>query len=142
MTMIEQGDAMTGQEVPDSLTTPACRVRFGFIPSKTGELRLGEGFVTLTINGEQVFRVPPGEVQAAFPWVTFFFILPFPRTGINLTVAGTTYWLWLVPFNSGWGWMPVGSGGSYGQTWSVAISDIKPARDRVRQWRAAFGQPS
>ena len=71
-----------------------------------------------------------------------FFLIPVPGTGINLTVAGTTYWLWLVPFDSGWGWMPGGSGGSYGQTWSFAMSDIKPARARVRQWRAAFGQPS
>ena len=120
---------MTSAEVPDSLTTPACQVRFGFIPSKPGELRLAEGLVTLTINGEQVFRVSPGEMRAAFPRVTFLAGIPLPGTGINLTVAGTTYRLSLAPF------------GYDGQTWSVAFSDIKPARARVRQWRAAFGQP-
>ena len=125
---------MTSAEVPDSLTTPACRLSFGFIPSKPGELRLAEGLVTLTINGEQVFRVSPGEVRAAFPWVTFLFLIPLPGTGINLTVAGTTYRLSLVPFDYG----PSGGGG---KAWDVAFSDIQPAKARVRQWRAAFGQP-
>ncbi len=127
---------MTSAEVPDSLTTPACQLRYGFIPSKPGELRLAEGLVTLTINGEQVFRVSPGEVRATFPRVTFLagIPLPVPGTGINLTVAGTTYRLSLVPFTYGWG-------GGYGHTWTIDMHAIKPARARVRQWRAAFGQP-
>jgi hypothetical protein len=100
-----------------------------------GELSLSEGTVAFTSDAHGlVFSAPLEDVRARFPKLYF-------GMGIKLAVGGKAHRLWFVRWRS-----MRGERTSEGRTVVVgskfSVSDIGPARDAVRKWRAVLSQPT
>ena len=101
-----------------------------------GELRLEGGLVAFTWEDRGlVFRAPLQEVRASFPRMYF-------GAGAKMAVRGETYRLWFVPLQSMAGEQDTIDGGTVVAGNKMLVKDFGPARGVVRQWRAAFEQPT